>query len=74
MKELAPTDADDLDHRKQLTRLLLEKDQFAEAEKYARESLEIDVRDKDAREDLQKALRGQKKDEEAERMSRILEK
>ena len=74
MKELAPTDADDLEHRKQLTRLLLEKNQFAEAEKYARESLEIDVRDKEAREDLQTALRGQKKDDEAERMAKILGK
>jgi cellulose synthase operon protein C len=74
LKELVPTDADDLDHRKSLTRLLLDKEQFAEAEKYARESLEIDVRDKEAREDLQKALRGQKKDEEAERLGKILGK
>ena len=52
----------------------MDKKQFAEAEKYARESLEIDVRDEEAREDLQKALRGQKKDDEAERMEKILGK
>jgi len=45
---------------------------IARWEKYARESLEIDVRDKEAREDLQKALRGQKKDDESERMGKIL--
>ena len=44
-----PTDADDLDHRKRLARLLLEKEQYAEAEKYARQALEIDVKDAEAR-------------------------
>ena len=74
LKELVPTDADDLDHRKRLARLLLEKEQFPEAEKYARQALEIDVKDAEVRESLQKALRGQKKDEEADRVEKILEK
>ena len=72
LKELVPTDADDLDHRKRLARLLLEKEQYAEAEKYARQALEIDVKDAEARESLQKALRGEKKDDEADRIQKIL--
>lgn len=74
LKELVPTDADDLDQRKRLTRLLLEKEDYAEAEKYARQALEIDVADKDVLEALQKALLGQKKDAEAERLKKLLEK
>ena len=35
LKALVPTDADDLDNRKRLARLLLEEKQFVEAEKYA---------------------------------------
>ena len=74
LKELVPTDADDLDQRKRLTRLLLEKEDYAEAEKYARQALEIDVADKEVLEALQKALLGQKKDAEAERLKKLLEK
>jgi tetratricopeptide (TPR) repeat protein len=72
LKDLIPTDADDIDHRKRLSRLLLEKEQYAEAEKYARQAIEIDIRDAEARDDLMKALREQKKDEEAERLGKIL--
>ncbi len=45
-----------------------------EAEKYAREAIEIDVRDAEARDDLLKALRAEKKDEEADRLEKILGK
>ena len=70
LKELVPADADDLDHRKSLTRLLLDKEQYAEAEKYARESLEIDVRDPEARDGFARVA-GTAGDEEAQRMSNL---
>ncbi len=72
--DLVPTDADDFEHRARLAKLLLEADKPAEAEKYARQALEIDVRSKEAREVLYKALTAQKKDAEAERIKKLLEK
>jgi tetratricopeptide (TPR) repeat protein len=74
LKDLVPTDADDLEHRKRLARLLSEAGRHAEAEKYARQALEIDVRDKEVRETLDKALRAQNKNDEADRMRKLLEK
>jgi tetratricopeptide (TPR) repeat protein len=74
LKELVPTNADDLEHRKQLARLLSETDKANEAEKYAREALEIDIRDKEARDMLLKALIDQKKDVEAEKIRSLGEK
>ncbi len=74
LKDLVPTDADQLDWRKRLTRLLLEKDDFAVAEQYARQGLEIDVADAEVQEMLQKALKGQKKDDEAARLAKLLAK
>ncbi len=74
LRELVPTNADDLDPRKQLTQLLLETSQYQEAEKYARQALEIDVLDRTAQEALLKALRGQNKDAEAERVRKVLAK
>ena len=68
-----PTDADDLERRKKLTRLLIEASQFAEAEKYARQCLEIDIRDKESREAMLKALREQKKDDAAKKLQDIFE-
>src|SRR5262249_32997841 len=60
LKDLVATDADDLDHRKRLSRLLSETGDHAGAERYARQALEIDIRDKEARELLFKALGDQK--------------
>jgi tetratricopeptide (TPR) repeat protein len=74
LKDLVPTDADDIEHRKRLARLLLDKQQYAEAEKYARQAIEIDIRDTEARDDLLQALRAQKKDAEAERLEKMLGK
>lgn len=74
LKDLAPTDADDLDVRKRLASLLLEAGQAAESERYARQALEIDVLDTDAQATLLKALALQKKDAEAERVKKIFEK
>jgi tetratricopeptide (TPR) repeat protein len=73
LKDLVPTDADDLDRRKRLARLLLEAGQAAEAEKYARQCLDIDIRDKEGREYALKALREQKKDGEAKKLEEIFE-
>ncbi|MGE3806566.1 MAG: tetratricopeptide repeat protein, partial [Gemmataceae bacterium] len=61
LKDLAPTDADDLDARRRLARLLLERNQPEQAEKYAREALEIDVLDAEAEEMLGDAFAAQKK-------------
>jgi tetratricopeptide (TPR) repeat protein len=74
LKDLVPTDADDLDHRKRLARLLVEGKQFTEAEKYARQCLEIDVRDEEVHELIRLALQGQKKDQEAEKIRKLLAK
>src|SRR5205807_274962 len=46
--QLVPTDADDLEQRKRLAQMLVEAGRFAEAERFAREALEIDVRDVEA--------------------------
>jgi tetratricopeptide (TPR) repeat protein len=73
LKKLVPTDADDLKHRKDLARLLEEKGDHAEAEHYARECLEINIRDKEAREALFKALEALKKDAEAAKLRKLLE-
>jgi tetratricopeptide (TPR) repeat protein len=77
LKDLVPTDADQFDWRKRLTRLLLETEKFADAETYAKQCLEIDVADAEVQEMLQKALKGQKtaaKDAEAERLAKLLAK
>src|SRR5262249_15419283 len=72
LKALVPTDGDDLPTRKRLAQLLLEAGQHAGAERYAREVLEIDILDKDGQDILDKALRGQKKDAEADRLRKLL--
>jgi tetratricopeptide (TPR) repeat protein len=72
LKDLVPTDADDFDRRNRLARLLLEQGDHAEAEKYARQALEIDVTSKEARQTLYKALRNQKKDDELKRIQGLL--
>jgi tetratricopeptide (TPR) repeat protein len=74
LKDLAPTDADDFDVRKRLAKLLLDVDKPADAEKYAREALEIDVQDREMQETLLQSLAAQKKDQEAERVRKLLEK
>jgi cellulose synthase operon protein C len=74
LKELVPLDADDLENRKRLARLLLDNDNAAEAEKYAREALEIDIKDKEARATLLMALGQQNKDAELKRLQELLEK
>jgi tetratricopeptide (TPR) repeat protein len=73
LEKLVPTDADDFDHRKQLARMLLDAGRYPAAERYARQALEIDVRDAEAQEFLLKALQGQNKASEAEKLRRVFE-
>lgn len=61
LKALVPTDADDLDSRKRLAELLESRGQHPEAERYARQALEIDVVDAGVQKILGDALLGQKK-------------
>jgi tetratricopeptide (TPR) repeat protein len=74
LKQLVATDPDDLEQRKRLTRLLLDAKQFDEAARFARESLEIDVRDAEARDYLIQALEEQHKNDEAEKLRQLLAK
>jgi tetratricopeptide (TPR) repeat protein len=73
LTELVPTDADDLDRRVRLAKLLLDAGKPADAERYAREALEIDVTNDEAREAIYKALGEQGKKAELERLKGILE-
>jgi len=73
LEELVKSDADDLEARKRLARLLAAKDP-AGSEKYARQALEIDVTDKESRQALYKALEAQKKGDEVVRLKKLLEK
>ncbi len=60
LKELVPYDPDDIGQRKRLARLLLDAGRHAEAEKYARQALEIDVLDVEAEQCLADSLVFQK--------------
>jgi len=74
LKALVPTDADDLVSRRKLGRLLLEAENFAEAERYARQALEIDVLDREAQEVLEEALTRQNKNRELQQLRELLQK
>jgi cellulose synthase operon protein C len=68
LNEIASRDADDLQTRKELAKLLLEAKEYAQAEEVAREAIYIDILDAAARKMLLEALRKQKKDDEAEKI------
>jgi tetratricopeptide (TPR) repeat protein len=72
LKRLAPTDADDLDTRRELAQRCLKAGRAAEAERYAREALEIDVLDPEAQEALEGALQAQHKDEALRELRKLL--
>jgi tetratricopeptide (TPR) repeat protein len=72
LSELAPLDADELDQRRELAELLSAASRWAEAERWAKEALEIDVNDPKARELYLKALTEQGKTDVAERVRRVL--
>jgi len=71
LKELVPTDPDDLEIRLRLARLLLENGDAAEAEKFARQVMEINVRGKEGQQLLLKTLEAQKKDAEADKLRQL---
>ena len=65
LKDVILNDSDDIDSRKQLTRLLLDNGQAPEAERVARQALEIDVIDPEAHRGLGDALFAERKYQEA---------
>jgi tetratricopeptide (TPR) repeat protein len=74
LKLYAPTDADDLASRRALAQLLLKEKDYAAAEKYAREALEIEVLDVDAQDVLLEALKAQNKQKELKKWQELLER
>jgi cellulose synthase operon protein C len=72
LKDLLPTNPDDLDQRKRLAKLLSEAGRHAEVERIARQALEIDILDKDVQELLLKALTAQKKEKERKQLEKLL--
>jgi Flp pilus assembly protein TadD len=72
LQDLAPTDPDDLDQRRELAELLGQAGRWPEAERWAREALEIDVNDAKARELYLKALTEQGKADVAEKVRKLL--
>jgi uncharacterized protein HemY len=72
LKDLAPTNADDLEVRRKLAELLAKAGQHAEAERYARQALEIDVLDREAQGILRAALKAQNKEQELRELQRLL--
>jgi tetratricopeptide (TPR) repeat protein len=71
LKELVPTDADDFKLRMELVDLLLAIGKPADAETYARQAVQINIRDAKAREALLKSLSEQKKDAEVEKLKKM---
>jgi tetratricopeptide (TPR) repeat protein len=71
LKDLAPTNADDLATRRKLAELLEKAGRHAEAERYARQALEIDVTDATARRTLLAALKAQNKTDELRELRQI---
>lgn len=71
--DLVATDADEFATRKLLAGMLVDAGRLAEAEKVARDALEINLLDEEVQEVLFKALQGQKKDEEAARLKKLLQ-
>lgn len=72
LEALAPTDADDLPTRRKLAQLLLKAGKHAEAEKYARQALEIDVLDAEAHLVMLQALKEQKKEDDLNAWRKLL--
>ncbi|HLW68713.1 MAG TPA: tetratricopeptide repeat protein [Gemmataceae bacterium] len=73
LTELVATDADEFDQRKLLAQMLLAEGRNAEAEKVAKDALEIDLLDEEVQDVLFKALKAQKKDDEAARIKKLLQ-
>jgi predicted Zn-dependent protease len=73
-KELVKVDPDDLLPRKRLAKHFLDLNDMAEAERYARMAIEIDVLDRDCQTYLLQALDAQGKDAEAKDLRAIFGK
>jgi tetratricopeptide (TPR) repeat protein len=74
LKQLALLEVDNLAIRRELAQRLLQAGRPADAERYARQALEIDVLDRTAQDSLLEALRLQGKDQERRRLEQILER
>jgi tetratricopeptide (TPR) repeat protein len=74
LKDLAPTNADDLEGRRDLCQMLAKAGNHAEAERYAREALEIDVNDAEAQRVLLAVLEAQNKTEQLKELRALLGK
>jgi Flp pilus assembly protein TadD len=72
LEQLAPLDADDLPMRRELAEKLAAAGRWADAERWARESLDIDVEDGVARTVLFQALGALGKSSEADRLKKVL--
>jgi len=72
LKDLCRHSADELPGRRRLAKLLQQRGQHADAERYAREALEIDVLDTDAQRTLENALESQGKNEELRQLRQLL--
>jgi Flp pilus assembly protein TadD len=72
LQALAPTDPDDLDQRRELAELLAQAERWPEAERWAREALEIDVNDAKARELYLQALEKQNKADAAAKVRKLI--
>ncbi len=68
LREVVQGDPDNLDGRLQLAKVSLDDNKPADAERYARECMHIDVNSADAQDALIDALRAQKKDAEADKV------
>lgn len=73
LKDLTKLDADDLVTRKKLAKMSADAGKHADAERYALQSLEIDVLDADCQRILLDALTAQNKDAELALMKKLLE-
>ena len=74
LRKLAPTDADNLEVRIKLSSLLLKANRLPDAERYAREALEIDVSNENVQETLIAALLGQQKEKELQSLRTLLDR
>jgi tetratricopeptide (TPR) repeat protein len=73
LADLVATDPDELDLRKLLAQLYLDEGQFADAERLARQALEIDVADEEVHDVLFRALKAQNKDQQLTRLKKLLQ-
>lgn len=73
LKELADATPDDLGTRKQIAKMSQKEGKHADVETYARQALEIDVLDADARTMFLAALTAQGKNDEAKAWGKLLE-